>query len=81
MRGHDAVAATTLRSEERISAKTHSRLPRLEHSRLGRKCCDHSAVTYDPEFVSTIVYQKSYPLMVCDRNLTARSSLVVQSEW
>ena len=80
MREHKAVTVTTRESGDRIGANSHSRLPRPDYSRLRCKCCDHSAVIHDPEFVSTIVYQKSYRLMDCDRNSTARSSLVVQSE-
>ena len=80
MRGHDAVAATTLRSEDRIGAKTHSRLHRDDGYGRVRSYRYHSVVIYNTDIRSAIVYQTGYPLMGCVRSSTAGGLLVVQSE-
>jgi len=79
MRGHETVTAIAPGSEKRFCAKTHLRRHRPEHSRLLRWYFDHSAVIYDTEFMSTIVYLKSYLVMIRERRSAAGRCLAVQS--
>jgi hypothetical protein len=79
MRGHETQTAIAPRSEKRSGANTHLRRHRPEHSRLLRWYFDHSAVIYDTELISAIVYLKSYQMMIHECCSAAGCCVAVQS--
>ena len=79
MRGHEAVAATALRSGELIGAETNTGHDRHEQSSLLRWHRNRSAVIYDAESMSAVVYLTSCPLKLHDRKSVFHSFVNVQS--
>ena len=81
MREDAAVPATAIGTDEPIGTNAHPPSHPRVPFRLPRWYSDHSAVTYDTEFFSAIVYLKIDRLAGHYRRLAARSFLIEDPGW